>query len=463
MRSSFFGLELGLRALLAQQRALDIIGHNIANSATPGYSRQKVELETTEPYGIGLAGRGADAGLIGTGVLVSGIARVRIGFLDRQYRQSAAGFGDAGARRTIFEALEAEFGEPGDSTLRAALDRFWNSAQEVALAPEGLSARAAMWESAVDLVHVFNLTYSSVSDQRLAIDERVRSRASELNSLVEEAYNLDRGITQVRNAGDNPNDLYDKLDLILDRMSELAGARAVAKSSGASAIYIGGMMVADEWGFTRLEVVDDPANGNLAELRWTGNAGPAELPPGELAALLDLRDGAVKGHLDDLDAMVQALVQTFNAVHRAGFGLDGSTGLDFFDPASVGGGMALNAAVGADLRRIAASRTGAPGDGDNARDLAAIRAQALVGGATLNDYYNGMISRLGVDTAAAMNREEGARLLKEQVNLQRQSVAGVSVDEETTNLLRYQHAYAAAARYIAAVDEMLRTLTENLS
>jgi flagellar hook-associated protein 1 FlgK len=462
VRSSFVGLETGLRALLAHRRAIDVIGHNIANSATPGYSRQVVELQTTPPYGVAGAGLDLDAGLVGTGVAVTDIVRVRTAFLDRQYRQAGASFGDAGARRAALEAVEAALGEPSDNSLRAALDRFWDAAQGVATNPETLPPRAALWEAATDVVNTCNLTWQRLSDQRLWLDDKLRGRAGELDALIQEAASLSRAIVTVKNGGGSPNDLLDKLDRVIDTMADIAEVRVVARESGAQAVYIGGAMVADEWGFSTLEVINDPQNGNLAALRWAGSAAPADLGRGELSALIEVRDHEMNQYLDDLDALVQALVQSANAVHQAGFGLDGSTGLDLFDPASVGGHMALNTAVGADLRRIAASATGPPGDGENARALAGLRAQPLLNGSTLNDYLGGMIARLGVDTAAAISGEDGARLLQEQVDTQRQSVSGVSLDEETTNLLRYQQAYAAAARYIAAVDEMLRILTGNI-
>ncbi|MCL6450624.1 MAG: flagellar hook-associated protein FlgK [Acetobacteraceae bacterium] len=463
MRASFFGLETALRALLAHQRAIDVAGHNVANASTDGYSRQRVVLSPGTAYPEPGLWWPASATQVGTGVVVEDIRRLRDSFLDRQYCRAAADLAEWRARSSSLEQVEAIWNEPSEGGLAATLQRFWASLQALANDPESLAARAAARESAADLCLVINEVHRRLNEMRRSLDASVRERVDEINRLASEVQGLNREILRIRGQGGQANDLEDRRQLLVDRLAEVAGARALPQAGGSLLVLLGSAPLADAASWYPLEAQDDPANGFLARVAWKGGGTPADIEGGELKGLLDLRDSSLAAWIEAVEDMASALTDRLNAVHRAGFGLDGVDGRDFFDPAGGAGTMALSAAVAQDAGAIAASASGARGDGSNALALAGVRAEPLMAGATVDQFWAGLVSEVGVLGAAAEGRVSAGELLVAQVENQRQSLSGVSVDEEMVSLVRYQHGYEAAARLMAAHREILAILFEYLA
>jgi flagellar hook-associated protein 1 FlgK len=196
---------------------------------------------------------------------------------------------------------------------------------------------------------------------------------------------------------------------------------------------------------------------------WEGDGTRILINDGKMKELMEMRDETIEAQIDKLDTIALALVSELNAVHSTGYDLNGSTGIHFFDSATTGAAdIALDVNILADLSLIAASSDGTVGDGTMAQQIAQLGESRIMSGntVTVNDYFAAMMGSLGVAAQEAGFMSENQSLVVQQLTNQRSSVSGVSLDEEMTNLIKYQHAYEAAARLVSVVDEMMATLVD---
>lgn len=462
MRATFFGLEMARMALQAHQRATDVAGHNIANANTRGYSRQVLQLSANAPYTLPDLTRPNQVGQVGTGVSMMAIQRVRDEFLDLQARNELGRLGRWEARRDALEQVEVIFLEPSDVGLRSVLDRFWGAFQDLAANPESTAVRTAVLNAGRALAESVSHVHAQLSALRENLNSSIITRTAEVNRLAVEIASINRQVQAAVAAGDQPNDLYDRRGVLLEELARFVDAQAVPDASGAVSVVVGGVPLVDGTRAHGLEAVPNPANANLADLVWTSTGTPAQIRQGGLAGLLELRDQVLPSYLAGLEAITGAVVTEVNALHRAGFGLDGSTGLDFFDPASTAATLRLDPALASAPEKVAASASGAPGDGSNALVIADLRLAAVLAGGTIDDYYRGLVGGLGVQTQEAARLADTTEALLLQIDQRRGAVSGVSLDEEMAGLIRSQHAYNAAAKLIAVLNQMLDTVINDL-
>jgi flagellar hook-associated protein 1 len=449
--STFMGLQTSLRGLLAHQRSLDITGHNIANASTPGYSRQEAVLTASLPQLIPAGARADGSGAqLGTGVEVAEYRRLRDGFLDVQYRAQNSVLGDADARARSLEGVDLALAEPGENGLSAQLGKLWSAWSNVANDPSSVPARQALIEQAKTVASAFG----ELDRQLTAIQGQA---AGEFAALVD--YRPDEGVlgtigqlatelaqvgSAIRDAvfrGQTPLDLMDHRDLLLDKLSEYGTVSTVDLGDGGLRILFGG---AGEPLVDDLRV-DDPTTA--ADERVVFDATALTAPGGKLGALMALSatDGIVDTYRQELATVAQTLATQVNDIHD-----DGPGGLAFFgfDPAQGASGLTV-------LRTPADVRPGSTANA-GANDLA-LRIAALRGGAT-DQAYAGFVARVGSEVRQVARTQANAEVLVGAVEDRRQSVAGVSLDEEMTNLIRFQRGYQASARTMSTLDEMLDVL-----
>ncbi|MHB0886658.1 MAG: flagellar hook-associated protein FlgK [Bacillota bacterium] len=476
MRSSFMGLETARRALEAQQTALQVTAHNIANANTPGYSRQVMAMLPTDPYAVPTLSRSVGAGQVGTGVSVSDITRVRDSFLDAQMRDVQNTIGDMEARRDALQEVEIIFNEPSESGLHSVMDAFWQSLQDLANNPESPSVRSAVRQDGENLASAFRTTYRQLTDMRDNIDRVIRARVAEINAIAKEIAQVNGEIANVTAVGDKPNDLLDRRDALLEKLANYADLTVQPEQNGAISVFVNGMAIASPYGYSSIQVAADPANHNYAALSWaTTPPTPVNLKSGELHGLLGVRDTLVNDYLGKLDNVATSLATSINALQATGYGLPGTTPPppDFFT--ALGGGsvdasnMQVNPAMS--LSDIAAAANNGsptpdnPGDGSNALKMAAVKSLSdpvYLGGFSPDDYFRALIGQVGLETGETTRMADGQGLLAKQIDNQRDAFSGVSLDEEMVNMMRYQHAYQAAAQLIRVTDDMLDTLINRL-
>jgi len=459
--SDLFGIiNLGVSALVAYRNALDTHSHNLANVDTPGYSRQEAVL-TTNPA-LPQAGSVASLmwGQFGTGVNVETIRRAHEAFLGLQARMLNSALGRWTAGAVPLREVESVLAPAPGEDLSAQLDRFWDTWESVANKPEDLALRYALRQSARTLADSFRNTVERLQSIRLSIDAGIQSRVEEVNTLGREIGELNRQISVALAEGRAPNDLLDRRDLLLDRLALLSGALAFNSEGGHLIIYLDGRPLIQ--GATGYQLSMTSTDDGMV-VRTSYDGGIVQITGGEIGGLLLARDSSIPGYLSQLDTLAQTLVSEVNSRHQAGYGLDDIAGRSFFAPGSGAGDMALDPAVLADVRAIAAaSAPGAPGDGSTALGIANLRATPVLGGQTLNQLAQSLLGSIGNDIANSDTQVRAHQAVLHQIRQQQQSAAGVSIDEELANLAFCQRAYEAAARVVTAADEMLAIIIERL-
>ena len=454
--SLFRGLEIGKRALLAHQMSLTTIGHNIANVNTPGYTRQRLTVQPADPLQ-------SMFGPVGMGIDVKSIEHVRDLFLNGRWRAENQSLGQWEARSKALSQVEGLFNEPQDSSLGAILNDFWASWQDLANKPEATETRKTVIQQAHLLTNAFRQLHSQLSQLTQSIDSDIQNRVREINSLGSQIADINRQIGYVELGGEKANDLRDRRDLLVDKLSQFVNVNTREDSRGRLTVSIGGMGFVDAADFWPMEI-RMVASGNYAksEVLWQGTSFKLDFFNGEMKALIELRDETLPGHVDQLNILSRAIVEHVNAAHRSGYGYDGSTGINFFDPHLTDADkMALNTDIENDPGRIAASTSGEVGDGSNALAIAdVLKTNRIMNNntATIEQFYSSMVGSVGMQVMEADDQFENYSLLVRQIENSRQSVQGVSLDEEITNMLKFQHAYEAAARVITVMDQALETL-----
>lgn len=454
------GLDTAVTGLRAAQLAIDTTAHNVANANTDGYSRQEVLFRAIPPAQSRWRSPGVPLQDIGLGVDASRIRRLRDALLDVQYRDVRRGYDQYQAEAAALRRAETVLSEPSDLGLQQQLVRFFNTFRDLAAQPESIAARAATIEQGVTLSAAFQRTYALLAAQRTDLDAAVDVKVQEINEKAQEVAALNQQIQLVTLAGGTPNDLLDRRDLLLDDLAGLAGVTVQDGPSGSVDVLIGGRKLVDGVTANALAAVPDPGNNNFKKVVWAADSADAGITAGEVAGIIRARDVHVTGLMGGLDALAGALIAAVNARHQVGYGLNGATGLDFFT-GSGAADIAVNPTLQGSPESLAASDTpGEPGNPNTARSIAAVQDALLMNGgtATLDDYYRAMVASLGVSASQAEAQMNGQAAVLKHIDAERQSVMGVSIDEEMSNLIKFQRAYQAAARVISTVDEMLDTL-----
>lgn len=461
MISTFLGIETALRALMAQRKAMETAGHNIANANTPGFSRQKVELASSrDPYTVPSLCRPELPGQLGTGVDIVGIERVRDQFLDLQVRNNSSKLGYWEVRRDSLQKVEVIFNEPGDNGLDSVMTAFWNAWQELSKNPESLAVRSEVRQRGITLAETVNHLYSQLQQLQEDLNYNVEVMVEEVNTIAQQLADLNQQIIHSVAVGDNPNDLRDRRDLLLDKLAKIVDITVTEQTDGTVDVAVGGRYLVQGATVDSFQAVPDPLNNNFYAIEWASDGTPVAFTSGTLAGAIWARDSGVADVLSQIDELAATLISQVNSVHQSGYGLDGSTGNDFF--AGTGAAdIGVSAIVLTDLNAIAAANDAAklPGDGSNALELAQLKDALTMPPAspsgTFGDYYRSLVATTGINTEQAERLSENVGLLVSQLENRRQAVMGVSLDEEMANIVKFTHAYQAAARVLTTLDEQL--------
>lgn len=618
MQSTFAGIELGKKSLMAHQAALHVTGHNISNAETEGYSRQKITLEVFDPLYIPGLTRELTPGQIGQGVQVEKVLRARDMLLEDRILSESNGLAYWKEMNDWLYQVELIHNEPTDKSIMNVLDKFWASWQELANNPEEIGAREAVREYGNALTGHIKHNYAALKALRDNVEETVKARITEINSLAKQIAHLNGEILKSESVGDNPNDLWDKRDLLVEKLAGLVNIQIGRSDKDEFFIYIEGKHLVQGKHFEKLMLQGNPDNEGYSNVVWENDKSPLKLSSGELKALLDARDVELKHQIDALDMFTVNLMDLVNSIHRRGFGLNLRSGLNFFrenplsinlrgdydfnrdgeidgtaifritgtntanrdDVVGLAGTITLNNGItvdyvatdtvadiinrvnnsGSDIKMhinsdrkavirsdtseffiahledsgdflvmysgilrdrgaegsfdyraagmsgnisgeymvtqnwhpsswmgldegilnevesIAASTgtdtdgSGFPdlsagaGNGDNALNIAGIRFdRVMIGGSgRLNEFYQALITETGLKGERAENESINRGLIVENLINLRKSISGVNIDEELVNLVKFQHGYAAAARFVTEVNKMLDLLINRM-
>lgn len=473
MSSIFFGLEIGRRGLQAQQRALDVTAHNVANANTPGYTRQEAVMAAADPIPVPSLHMPSGAGQLGTGVEITAIRRLRDAFIDLQIRNESRSLGYWEARQENLNKIEGIFNEPSDSGLQSVFELFWQSLEELSKNPESLAARSLVLERAQTLTETFNHLDSRLQELQQDLNATVKIKVDEINSLGRQIADLNQQILKIEVMGARANDLRDRRDLLVDQLAKIVPVQVQEDGRGVLTVTLGGCPLVQGAQLNRLAVVEnDPG---FYDVVWeTPKGREVAVDGGYLGGLLEMRDDYIPDLREKLDNLAAEFAKEFNVIHSRGYDLNGDQGVNFFvngektAPDDItaditAGNIALNPELLGHPEKIAAATQIEKGDGSNALALAGLKHQTIDGlGTTFDDYYRSTIGVLGVDAQQAVRMKENQELLVSQLENNRQAVSGVSLDEEMINMIKFQHAYSAASRLITALDEMLEIIINRM-
>jgi flagellar hook-associated protein 1 FlgK len=424
------GLQTALSGLLAEQQALDVTGDNIANVNTEGYSRQTAVFQTNPTIDIpaisSITGEGAQ---LGTGVNVQTISRIRNIYLDAQFRTQNSSLGKAATQAEVLQRAQGTFNEPSSSAIASDLSTFWSAWASLSDSPTSEAAKqgvVAAGEEVADAFNELSAQLSTISGQASEQLEALTGPSGEVQGIANQIAQLNGQIKLAEEADQPPNDMLDRRDLLLDKLSGLAQVKVTEQPNHMDTVTFG------------------DAGKPLVEgttVNWPQEL--TEASGGQLGALIGLTGptGGLTSLQTSLDNVAATLAATVNELHTA---------TPFFS-----GTTAATLKVLVKANEVQTSSTGTPGGNDVALAIAALR------GGSAEQGYTSLVEQVGASVQTAQNEQENLQTTVTAINDNRESVSGVSLDEEMTNLISFQRGYQASARTLTAMDEMLETLIEH--
>lgn len=623
MQSTFAGIEIGKRSLVAHTAGLTTIGHNLSNASVEGYSRQRIQLGTFDPIYVPGLNREATPGQIGQGVTVTSIERVHDQILQGRIISQANGRGYWEARDKYLLMVEQVYNEPSETSVRSHMDQFWEAWQDLSLRPEETASRQAVIERGRTLVGSIQNQYRGLKDVRDMLELEVSATVGRVNGIINDISALNEQIVKIKAMGDNPNDLLDRRDLLTKKLSGLMEITIDNRDPDEFTITTGGYHLIQGRVVSSLVAEPDPLNEGYSTVKWAANGEDIQLFGGKLASFVQLRDQDLRSEIQNLDMMAINFVDLVNENHKAGYGLNGKTGIEFFNEYPfvnnvagnydsngdgafdstylfrISGGNELDSReqiglqgtmqlsgraenilveyfptdtvadvvkrinlsgseVVARLDRnghlqlkaspsaqkenpdfvirhieddgqfltgyagilIASGSDGAynseqadavtslrgnglaysvapvphpsgwlevnrslindpgslaagfgvnghisnPGDGSAAISIAALRNNDIMVGnhRSFDDYFSSTIANAGLKGEAAARALATEELIMKDLETMRESISGVSIDEELSQMIKFQHGYSAASRFISEIDKMLDTIINRM-
>ncbi len=621
MASSFAGIEIGKRSLDAHNQSITTAGHNITNAGTEGYSRQRVTIKSFEPIYRPDLSRAGVPGQIGQGAVAESVSRVRDEMLDQRITAQANQESYWSTREKYTQMLEQIYNEPADVSIRSNMDKFWEGWQELSMHPESQAARQAVVTRGETLTESIQQRFEALAGVGNLLNGDIEATVKQVNSLANQIANLNNEIVRSRAMGDNPNDLLDRRDLLVDKLSALANITTDQRDSDEFMVHLDGHILVQGNIARNLDTESPGDNNGYSKLVWADTRNNAVVTGGSLGALVELRDVDIRDEIQSLNTMTLNFADLVNDVHRNGIGANGVTGEDFFvqqpfvtnvngnydsdgdgtfdrsyifrftgnnslnaqDQIGLEGVMTLSAQTGnvsiayhatdtvedvinrindstsevkayldknhnLVLKATAAQNMEQPdfvirhvedsgfflsgysgilsgsgeqnaydfntvdavnvlatqqtsvspvinpaayisvnkvlkndvmgvaaayptvagmvnlGDGKAAVDIAAIRNTPMMIGRerTLDDYFADSVTNIGLKGEQALTNLESQNALMADLRNLRDSISGVNIDEELADIMKFQHGYNAAAKYVTVVDEMLDTIINRL-
>jgi flagellar hook-associated protein 1 FlgK len=449
-------LSSASRALDAQRYGMDVTGQNIANANTPGYSRRTIDLAAVAPYEPGSAGGGVD---------VVSVRALRDRLLDRKLRQELPSQQRESAKADSLSVIESTIGLPGKS-IDAKLQSFFDSFSKLANDPTSAVARQEVLQQATGLAGAFNDMSQRLTDSQTDADTQVRASVDQINTIVTQLGKLNASASSVASTGGLPA-LQDQQGQLVRQLSALTNVQVLDQGNGVINVSFGNGRPLVVGETTYPVGVTSTAPTGYAQITSGGTTVTSEITGGKLAGYLQMRDANIPAYKSQLDTLAYTVAQQVNAAHSAGYDQTGAAGGNFFAPLGSATGaaaaIAVDPAITSDLKKIAAAGIAEAGDNQNARRLSALGSATVIGSGTMTDAWSQLVYTVGRDSKAAQDEQASLSQVVDQIDTLRDQVSGVSLDEEATNLLKFQRAYEANAKFFAACNQAIDVLMQNLT
>jgi flagellar hook-associated protein 1 FlgK len=447
-------LRIVKASLAAHQAALEVVSQNLANAATPAYTRQRPVL-----LPIATA-RLFDPARAGQGVRLEYVQRLWDAHLAADINLQRGLHKEAEISAQALEQVEALLGD-NEQGLVGLVTAFFNAWTELGSDGASLAARRAVVGAAQALADTLRDRVQRLLTLQQELDTRLQQAVQRANALLERVAELNGQV--IGNQGTvGAGNAATQRDQALQEIAELVGGVGVAQEDGTVSVFIGGLAVVDGVRALRLELVPDPAQPALHQVRVGGHVDPEGLS-GQVRGLLAVRDQRLPAYLQRLEEFAATLAAAVNAQHRAGYDLSGAPGGDFFtyQKGFAAGSLRVAADLASDVSKLAASSVpAASSDGQNAFALGALRYQGLFGTLTAEQYAADVLAQVGAEVGVAQQAALTRANLLDTLEARYQERYGVVVDEEAMEILKYQKAFLACARVAQAVSEMMDSVLQ---
>jgi flagellar hook-associated protein 1 len=443
-------MSIAVQALAAEQGALSVTSNNIANVNTPGYSRQIAVFNEAPTF------RESGASF-GDGVTLEQFQSVRDQLLQLRIYEETHQQGNSQTQLNSMNQIEGIFSDPSQG-VGGALSAFFNSLSQLSTNPTDANARQQVLTAANNLANSFHQAVSSLETIRSGLDQSVPQTVNQINRLTSQIATLNGQVAQAQGVGKDPGSTQDQRDELIRQLSGLVNISVTQTEHGLTLTTANGvpLVVANQsyalQASTNSSTVEDVFSAQGQDIT-------SQVQGGQLGGALQVRDQVIPQLLSQLDTLASQFATSFNTQHQAGFDASGNAGQNFFTPPTSVTGAAANFAVAiTDPKLIAASSDGSAGSNGNLAQLIAIHDQQLPSGASPLDMYSNLVLQVGNLGANAQAGATASNLSLRQLTDQRSAVSGVSLDEESTNMIKFQRAYEAAARIVTTVDSMTQTV-----
>jgi flagellar hook-associated protein 1 FlgK len=448
-------LSIATGALQAEQGALQATTNNIANANTPGYSRLRPVLVESEPVVIGSI-------TYGTGVTLEQLQSLRDPILQFRIQEETQQQGQLNAFVSAMQQAQVQF-TSSTSDIGTQISNFFASLSQVSADPTSIPARQGVLSAAGNLATAFNNVANSLTQQQSNLNLTVTQDVQQINGLTSQIAQLNTRISQMQGVHEDASALVDKRDVLIGQLSGLIDVSQIQSDNGitlttsnGSALVVGGQAFS----------LGTQINSSGQEDVYAQNSNiTSKLTSGALAGLIQVRDQKIPLLLSSLDTLAYGVETSLNSANAEGYDLNGKRagaangGQDLFVPPLTWRGAAANMVVGmTDPSLLGASSDGSPGSNGNVANLLAVQTQSCVNGQTPTDFYSNIVSSVGQDVSNGTAQLDSCQLILNQLQDQRNSVSGVSLNEEASNMIEYQNAYQAAARVITTINSMLETV-----
>lgn len=459
--STFGALNTAYRGLTAAQQGMNVAGQNIANAATEGYTRQRVQQSAIGAPAPGMFSSGTVQ--TGQGVSVDAITRLGSSVLDASVRSASAQAGYAGVRSSALQGIEGILQEPGDNGISTALQGFWSAWQGAARQPAEDGPKGLLLNAASSLTDKISSAYQALQGQWSSVRAQAADAVTAVNAAANQVAAYNATIRSTLNAGGSANELIDARAKLTDTISRLAGGTVREQPDGTVDVHIGGnalVMGTSVRGLQLSGSQSGDALGSTVQLLWTDPAGVASADGGEIAGALSVlapaaggNGGAIAEAAEKYNGFAKELAKSVNDVHQQGQLPNGMTAQNFFTLGAGPAALGIKAPVStADIALKL------PNQGALDTSIADTISQLGTGATSPDKLWSGIVTGIGVESRGAQQHEALTSAAQASAVTGRASQASVSLDEENVNLLTNQHAYQAAARVMTAVDEALDVL-----
>jgi len=437
--------------LQAGLRGLSATSNNIANVNTPGYSRQRPDLEETPPIQIG--------GLnFGTGVELKQVVSLRDSILDLRVNQETQQQGRLEGFLGSAQQIQSFFNETTGTGLQANLTAFFNSLSQLSTSPSDLNVRESVLTAGQNLSTSFNQAATNLSRLQTSVNLNVTQSASQINTLTAQIATANAQVSAAQSANRNPGPFVDQRQELLNQLSNLVDISEINAGNGNLTITTsnGAPLVVGGQSF-QLSTQTNASTG-LQDIISQGASITSQITGGQLAGQLQIRDQEIPAIQNSLDTLAFNLSSAVNTQHKLGFDLNGNAGGNLFTPLASATGAASQMSVAiTNPSLVAASADGTPGNNANANALLGLQNQAIASGQNPLNFYGNLVFKIGNDVSTAQaGQSAGSQVLSQLQNLQG-GVSNVDLNEESANLIRFQNAYQASARVVSVINSLLET------